>query len=88
MFAIHTKKHGKTYKRELENIKRKIVDGHDRGVCDSYGRTIEKDGKGPQTQAGKGDRNRIRQVLDLEDLYKRASDNLWPRDEEGNLIGD
>jgi hypothetical protein len=94
MFNIHTTKHGKTYKRELENIKQKIVKARDRGVCDSEGRTIEKKdprtgrGLGPVSSPGKGDRNRIKKVLDYEDLCRRAAKNLWPRDENGNLIED
>lgn len=88
MFNVKTKKHGKTYKREIESIKQKIVKARDRGVCDSEGRTIERNGQGPREGAGKGDRDRVRHKYDINDLCKRAKKNLWPRDEFGDLIGD
>ncbi len=83
MFNIKVKKHGKTYSREIESIKQKIVKARDRGICDSEGHTISKTGG-----AGKGDRDRVRHKYDIKDLLRRASRNLWPRDEFGNLIGD
>ena len=93
MFNIQTKKHGKTYAREIESIKKKIVKARDAGICDSEGRTIEKKdsigrGLGPETGAGKGDRNRNKHVNDLEELYKLAEKNIWQRYENGNLIDD
>jgi hypothetical protein len=94
MVYIQTQKYGKTYKRELESIKKKIVAARDRGICDSEGRTIEKHdtktgrGLGPQSGAGKGDRDRAGHDYDLEELYRLAARNVWPRDENGNLIGD
>lgn len=38
-----------------EEIKKKIIEYRDRGVCDSEGRTIAKEKRG----FGKGDRHRI-----------------------------
>lgn len=92
-FNIQTHRHGKTYKRELEAIKQKIVNARDRGICDSEGRTIEKKdrtgrGLGPRSGAGKGDRDRSDHEYDLEELYRLAARNVWPRDENGELIGD
>jgi len=85
MFNIVTQKIGKTAKGEEEKIKKMIVDGHERGVCKRYGGHIPKHLRG---NAGKGDRNRCRKVVDLEALCARAAKNLWPRDKDGNLIGD
>jgi len=84
MFNVKTKKHGKTYAREIESIKQKIVKARDRGVCDNEGRTLKKNGV-IQSNAGKGDRRRIWNRLPtlLNDIT-----NVWPRDEFGNLIGD
>ncbi len=84
MFNILTKKHGKTYKREIESIKQKIVKARDRGVCDSEGRTIEKNKQGPREGAGKGDRDRVKHKYDIDDLCKRAEKNVWQRDKAGN----
>jgi hypothetical protein len=92
MFNIQTKKIGKTNKGNLEYIKRRIVEHRDAGYCDSEGRTIERHdtktgrGLGPQKHAGKGDRDRCRHDYDLKDLYRLAARNLWPRDNNGNLI--
>jgi len=88
MFNVKTEKHGKTYKRELESIKQKIVKARDRGICDNEGRTIEKNGQGPREGAGKGDRDRIKHDYNLNDLCSRAERNIWPRDASGNLIGE
>ena len=87
-FNIQTKKHGKTYAGEIESIKKKIVKARDAGICDNEGRTIDRDGKGPAAHAGKGDRNRVQKVIDVDALCERAGKNLWPRDEEGRLIND
>ena len=78
MFNVKTKKHGKSYPRELESIKQKIVKARDRGVCDSNGNTISKVGG-----AGKGDRRRVWSRLPTDNII-----NVWPRDEFGRLIGD
>lgn len=84
MFNIRTKKHGKTYAREIESIKKKIVKARDAGICDNEGRTIKRNGK-IAVGAGKGDRRRVWNRLPtlLSDIK-----NVWPRDEFGNLIGD
>lgn len=83
MFNIIKNRVGKTAKGEEEKIKRMIVDGHERGVCDRYGGHIPKHKRG---NAGKGDRNRSKRIMDWDFLPVRM--NIWPRDENGNLIGD
>ena len=94
MVHIRTKKTGKTFKSNTEYIKKRIVENRDAGLCDSEGRTIESHdtktgrGLGPQRGAGKGDRDRTDHKYDLEDLYRLAKRNIWPRDEDGNLIED
>ena len=93
-FNIQTEKHGKTNKGNADYIKNVIVRNRDLGMCDRNGNTIEKRdtktgrGLGPQKHAGKGDRDRGRHDYDLEDLYRLAARNVWPRDENGNLIED
>ena len=93
-YNIQTQKIGKTARGEEEKIKRKIVELRDLGICDKDGNTIEKHdtktgrGLGPQRHAGKGDRDRMNHKYDLEDLYRLAARNVWPRDENGNLIED
>lgn len=94
MYNIHTRKIGKTAKGQEEYIKKVIVRNRDLGMCDSEGRTIERHdtktgrGMGPQRGAGKGDRDRSSHDYDLEQLYRLAARNVWPRDENGNLIED
>lgn len=87
MFNIQTKKHGKTHAGEIGSIKQKIVKARDRGACDRDGNTIKNNGI-IGSNAGKGDRDRIRHKYDIDDLCKRAEKNIWPRDEFGRLIGD
>lgn len=85
MFNVVTKKIGKTAEGEEQKIKSMIMEGYDRGVCDSYGRQTEKY---PLVGSGKGSRNRSKKVIDVKALCRRAANNLWPRDGKGNLIGD
>jgi hypothetical protein len=70
---------GKTARGEEEKIKKKIVEYHERGVCGRYGEHIPKHKRG---NAGKGDRRRDKKV------YNDFRIKVWPRDENGNLIGD
>jgi hypothetical protein len=89
MFNIQTEKHGKTYKGEIESIKKKIVKARDRGICDNEGRTIEKKGAdgrglGPIASPGKGDRNRSKHTMDWSFLPVKL--NVWERDDNGNLV--
>ena len=53
-------------------IKEKIVDGHRRGVCDKNGRTIKKESAIKVISFGFGE----------------SKLNIWPRDNEDNLIDD
>jgi len=90
-FNIIEKRVGKTQKGEEQKIKDLIVKARDAGVCTNEGRTIEKKGPdgrglGPVWNPGKGDRNRSKRTMDYPFLSEKL--NVWPRDENGNLIGD
>ncbi len=92
-YNLQTKKIGKTAKGEEEKIKQLIIRNRDVGLCDRNGKTIKhydaKEGRyRPQTHAGKGDRDRVEHNYDLDELYRLAARNVWPRDEDGNLIED
>lgn len=53
-------------------IKEKIVEGHKRGVCDKNGRTIKTASATKVSSFGFGE----------------SKLNIWPRDDNDNLIGD
>ncbi len=74
--------------QNTENIKKKIVDGYRRGVCDKNGNTLPKSKQG---QNGKGsafhnDYNTEQYRESYDQIYGEPKLNIWPRDEFGNLI--
>lgn len=63
-------------RRQEEEIKRKIVDGRKRGVCDKDGNTIVR------TMMGVGHLARGLCPFGEQKLH------VWPRDSLGRLVGD
>lgn len=74
-------------------IKDAIVKGHKDGMCDKNGNTIRyRDGRLPNSETGKGDTFRPvdKQKYDKSfvTVFGEKLLNLWPRDKDGQLIGD
>lgn len=55
-----------------EAVKKKIVDGYKRGVCDHEGRHIDKSNRG---QAGKG--SHFLECTKITDAYREGWDRIW-----------
>ena len=76
--------------KNTEEIKQKIVSTYRRGVCDKDGNTLPKEKRGMN---GKGSAFHSDYYTDqYRDNFIRAFGekplNIWPRDENGNLIED
>ncbi len=79
----------RTIMQNTEQIKKKIVDGYRRGVCDKNGDTIPKEKRGMN---GKGSAFHSDYYTDeyrenFDKIFGEKVLNIWPRDENGNLIG-
>jgi len=77
-----------------EPIKKAIMKGRSAGICDKNGNTIRyRSGRKPgeSSEAGKGDTyrpvNRKKYEKNYTSVFGTKLLNIWPRDEDGKLIG-